>query len=384
MNSTRPSWSNQTKLVIVLALLILFGYLLTRFGAGLIPLILASIVAYVLTPLVNGLQQKTRLPRILVVLVTYILVIGLIGFLLSQVIPPLVMQVKGVIGDIDKIILQIRQGTSLKWVIAGITIDLNWIYSHFNGSIEGLLQPLFGSTFTVVKNVLSSLVWVVFIIVVSIYLIKDSASLAKWFEGLPPPAYHDDYVALRDEIMQIWSSFFRGQLILALIVSLIWTIIGLLIGLRFALVLGVFAGLLEFLPSLGHGIWLVTASAIAWIDGSNWIPVPPFFFMLIVIGLALVFQQFDLNYLIPRIIGRSVHLPPLVVILGIVAGASLAGVLGIMLAAPSIASLRVIGRYIYGNLIGEESPTETIVSPLPRPVLLWWRKPGRSYPKTTE
>jgi predicted PurR-regulated permease PerM len=72
--------------------------------------------------------------------------------------------------------------------------------------------------------------------------------------------------------------------------------------------------------------------------------------MLIVMALHLVYQQFDLNYLIPRIIGRSVHLPPLVVILGIVSGAVLAGVLGIFLAAPTIASARVLGRYIFSNL----------------------------------
>ena len=72
--------------------------------------------------------------------------------------------------------------------------------------------------------------------------------------------------------------------------------------------------------------------------GSTWLPIPNWVFALIIISLHLVFEQFDLNYLIPRIIGRSVHLPPLVVILGIVTGAVLAGVLGILLAAPTIAS----------------------------------------------
>jgi predicted PurR-regulated permease PerM len=72
--------------------------------------------------------------------------------------------------------------------------------------------------------------------------------------------------------------------------------------------------------------------------------------------LHLVYQQVDLNYLIPRIIGRSVRLHPLVVILGIVAGATLAGVLGIVLAAPTIASARVLGRYIRGYLVDEGGP----------------------------
>jgi predicted PurR-regulated permease PerM len=97
--------------------------------------------------------------------------------------------------------------------------------------------------------------------------------------------------------------------------------------------------------------------------------------MLIVIGLHLIFEQFDLNYLIPRIIGRRVHLPPLVVILGIVAGAVLAGVLGILLAAPTIASARVLGRYVYANLFDLDPFPNTSTSPLPPPNPRWWQHP---------
>jgi predicted PurR-regulated permease PerM len=96
--------------------------------------------------------------------------------------------------------------------------------------------------------------------------------------------------------------------------------------------------------------------------------------MLIVIGLHLVYQQFDLNYLIPRIIGRSVHLPPLVVILGIVTGAVLAGVLGILLAAPTIASARVLGRYVYANLFDMDPFSRPAAPPLQPPNPRWWRK----------
>jgi predicted PurR-regulated permease PerM len=131
---------------------------------------------------------------------------------------------------------------------------------------------------------------------------------------------------------------------------------------------------MEFLPSVGHGIWLSVASLLAFFVGSTWIPLPNWAFMLILIGIHLVYQQFDLNYLIPRIIGRSVQLPPLVVILGIVTGAILAGVLGIWLAAPTIASARVIGRYLYTNLFEEPHPHPgEFVASLPPPNPRWWQ-----------
>jgi predicted PurR-regulated permease PerM len=88
----------------------------------------------------------------------------------------------------------------------------------------------------------------------------------------------------------------------------------------------------------------------------------------------MFYQQFDLNYLIPRIIGKRVQLSPLVVILGIVAGAVLAGVLGILLAAPTIASARVLARYVYANLLDTDPFPVTVTQPTQPPEPYWWRR----------
>jgi hypothetical protein len=93
-----------------------------------------------------------------------------------------------------------------------------------------------------------------------------------------------------------------------------------------------------------------------------------------VIGLHLFYQQFDLNYLIPRVIGRRLHLPPLVIILGIVGGALLAGVLGVVLAAPTIASSRLVGRYLYANLLDLPPFPGPVAEDLPPPNPRWWKK----------
>jgi predicted PurR-regulated permease PerM len=108
--------------------------------------------------------------------------------------------------------------------------------------------------------------------------------------------------------------------------------------------------------------------------GSTWLRIPNWAFTFLIIGLHIFFQQFDLNYLIPRIVGRRLHLPPLVVILGIVTGALLAGVMGILLAAPTIASARVIGRYIYASLVDADPFPEIAIPPLPPPNPRWWRR----------
>jgi predicted PurR-regulated permease PerM len=374
MDAIRPRWSPVTKVIVSLLLIALFVYLLFRFSIILAPLVLAMILAYVLTPLVNSVQNRFGLHRGLSAVLIYLLVLLVIVALLAAILPALAEQMDELNLDLQRVLGQVGGWWTHPFTFAGLVIDLEAVAGSAIGSLQGMAEPFIGQTLGLVVDVISSLVWVIFIVVVSIYLVKDGPKLRLWLQELVPPPYRGDYIRLRDEIGLIWSAFFRGQLVLALVVVVIFTTAGLVLGLPFALAMALLAGLLEFLPSIGHAIWLVAASLLALFVGSTWIPLPNWAFMLLVIGLHMVYQQFDLNYLIPRIIGRSVHLPPLVVILGIVTGAVLAGVLGILLAAPTIASARVIGRYIYANLFDLDPFPETYSPTLPPPNPNWWRK----------
>jgi predicted PurR-regulated permease PerM len=152
----------------------------------------------------------------------------------------------------------------------------------------------------------------------------------------------------------VWSSFFRGQLILSLTVAVILGTVSAILGLPQPILLGIWGGLLEFLPSIGTIIWGATAILLAILRGSSYLPLPPVAFVLVVIGVYVAFAQLDINVLIPNIIGGSIRLHPIVVLLGVIVGMQIGGVLGIALAAPTIASLRVVGRYIYGMLFDLE------------------------------
>ena len=102
---------------------------------------------------------------------------------------------------------------------------------------------------------------------------------------------------------------------------------------------------------------MVTAAVLMLIHGSTWLPLPHWAAAVLIVGIHLVFQQVDLNYLIPRLIGRRVRLHPAVVIVGVFAGAIAAGVLGVVLAAPVIATARVVGRFLRAHLYdGEAAP----------------------------
>lgn len=374
MENSRPHWTNSTKIIVSLLVLAFSIFLLYKFSAIITPLIICIILAYILSPVVNLIQNRLHIHRAVSILIAYILVVLIIIGVLMLIIPPLAEQVSGLNVDIQLLLQNLEHILGRRYHIAGQVIDLSAVISQVTETLSNVMTPVFSQTLALVGDVITSVVWVIFIAVVSFYLIRDDLVLRDYFEKLIPPAYRQDFVTLRSEINHIWSGFFRGQLILALVVAIIFSVIGLILGIPFSLAMAIFAGLLEFLPSVGHGIWFVTASILTLSLGSTWLPLPNWMFMLIVMALHLVYQQFDLNYLIPRIIGRSVHLPPLVVILGIVSGAVLAGVLGIFLAAPTIASARVLGRYIFSNLFDLPPFPESVVSQLPPPNPNWWRK----------
>jgi predicted PurR-regulated permease PerM len=332
------------------SLLVLGVYVLFRFSVLIIPLIIAAILAYVLSPLVSSVQARSRLPRGASTGIVYLIALGVMALVPILVVPALLEQLESLNLDFQSIILSIESFLSRPLVIGGLNIDVSQVVVQAESSLRAILEPLFGQTLGFAVDVLTSLVWIIFILIVSFYLVKDGVRFTEWVESLFPPNLRQDVRRLRVEINAIWSAFFRGQLLLVLIVGFIITIGSLIVGLPFALAMGVLAGLLEFLPSLGHGIWLVIAALLMLFRGSTWIPLPNWILTLVVIGLHGVFQQVDLNILIPSIIGRRMRLHPLVVILGIVAGATLAGVLGILLAAPTIASMRVVGRYVQARL----------------------------------
>ena len=374
-NNTQPRWSSQTKIIVallILAVLIILGY---RFQSVLAPIVLSIILAFVLVPLVNRIQQRLKFARGLAILLVYLLLLAILGLTLWLVIPLILRELKGFTVDLQQMVAQTKIFFEGEISIGGLIINGPDIYAQIISTIQDIAASLVGKTITAITKVAELVIWFVFILIVSFYFIKDNQAIIRWLEDLAPADYRPDVARIRSEFNIIWSAFFRSQLLLSLLVAVIISTIGLLIGMPFALLMGIIAGLLEFMPSLGHAIWLILASSMALFLGSTWMPIPNWAFLLVVLACHIIFTQFDLNYLIPRLIGRSVKLPPVVVILGIVAGAALAGVLGVVLAAPTIASMRVLGRYIYARLADQDPfPEQHAYKTLPPPEPRIWKK----------
>lgn len=317
------------------------------------PFILAAVVAYILNPLVDALEQRTRCSRTCIVVILYILlIIGLI-VLIVLVTPTLVHQVRAINIDLESIGARIRQllDDYQHVEIAGFPVDVLALVGEVRGAIQSIVSFVAARTGGLVFGVLSGLVWVVLILLVSFYLLKDVRQIKQQALRLLPEAYQSDIDDLVFQINGVLSSYLRGQIVLMLVVGMVTGVALAVVGVRNALLLGILAGLLEVIPTIGPVMAAIPAVVIALFQGSTHLALDNHWFALLVIGLYTFIQQVENNLLVPRIIGSSVNLHPVVVIFGVLAGASLAGVLGVLLAVPTISIGRILATYVYHKLM---------------------------------
>jgi len=334
------------------------------------PLVIGAIVAYVFQPVVRLIRRLTRLPLGVATGLMYLILLALVipvGALLTPAIIDQVIYMRRELISVARYLNTSVADTTIQ--VAGFELGVRELVRQVTAALTSFITSLATESIRYVLDAARIVLLVVFTFVIGFYLTRDADRALGWVRGLVPPDYRADVDRLIAEIDTIWSAFFRGQVFLSLLVAAILTLVSAVLGLPSPLLLGVWGGLLEFLPSIGHAIWGLTVVIIALLEGSTYLPLPNLVFALVVFGAYIAFTQFDLNFLIPHMIGRRVHLHPVVVILGVIIGASVGGVLGVALAAPTIASLRIIMRYVYARLFD--------LDPFPPPSVLSVPGPAR-------
>jgi len=348
------SWSETTKWLVIISSLLALVWIITRFSQIIAPLVIALILAYVLNPPVRFLTTRTRLSRTLAVASIYLALIVILSLVLVAFVPSLIEQVASINVDFQNIVEGISRFFEQPLFIFGFYVDLLDVYQEVSGTLQSIVSPLASQTVSFLIGLASGFAWLIFVLIVSFYLLKDLGKLGRSIYKLVPADYRYEVRRLGEEVNVIWNAFFRSQLVLC---AAIGTIVGVtmrVVGVRNALILGIIAGVLEIIPNIGPTIAAIPAVLIAYFQGSTYLSLSNGWFALLVIGLYVVIQQLENNILVPRIIGRSLNLHPLVVIIGAIAGASLAGILGMFLAAPTLASLRIVGNYAHCKLLDLE------------------------------
>lgn len=388
-------WSKPTKYIAGVSVILLIIFILYLGRSVLAVLIIAALIAMIVRPLIVWLHRRGRLPRGLAVAVVYLLLIFLIPLLLTLAVPA-VIEAFTYFATLDYAAI-LEQAT--KWLqsslilLRNLDFPIQTVDMYFEqlaeslliqlepatpveppepppvgqiiGSLTDALRATLGAATNVVGIVFSRIALLIFLILSSIYMSLGADTYRAEVLRLVPPVYRPEISVLLARILRTWNAFFRGELTLIIVIGVV-TWLGLsILGLPGAASLGIIAGLLEIVPNIGPVIAAIPAIVVALLQGSTTLPVTNIGMVLIVIGFYIIVQQLENNLIVPRVLGDAVDLPALVVMSGVLIGASAFGILGALLATPVIASLREILVYIHRKILGEVpyAPDEVVMDP---------------------
>jgi predicted PurR-regulated permease PerM len=370
-------WSDTTKRWVALGLVLAGIALLYRVRSLLPPVIVACLLAYLLSPVVERLV-RLRLSRNVAAVISYVMLLLALVVAASILVPMVVQQISSINVDIQKIyesILRIM-GRYQTITILDYPIELSDVFAKLEDSLIQLVtgfasrsaEEMLALAFGVASSFASTFVWLIFVLVVSFWLVKDADEIRAGVHGLVPLDYREEVEELWGEVGSVWDAFFRGLLLLSLTVGVVTGTMTWVLGVKNALLLGILAGVLEVVPSIGPIVACIPAVLIAYFQGSTHLPIANGWFALLVLGLYVLVQQVENNFLAPRILGGSVKIHPLVVLVGAIGGYAVGGIVGAFLAAPVIGTFKILGSYLYRKLteveaepaeVAEATTTET-------------------------
>ena len=357
-----PPWSRATRLWVLtlVVFLSLFVWWQVRQFTGMV--VLAFLLTYLLAPVIERMQRHGRFNRFSATVAVY-------AGLATVLIVGAVLLGKGVVSGLatvdprsvwDETVAELFQLLPARLTLLGRSLDLQAVYAQMQRDLDSVgtvaiqaLRPMsvnwvVGAATTVAFIGLSVLV----VFFTSFYLSLDGAAIVAYFEAKTPPAYRPVLGTLLAQVNGVWQDFFRGQMILALTVGAMTTLGLVTLGVRYAVTLGLIAGVLEVVPRVGPVVATIPAVVVALVHPSSTLPgLPTVVFVVLVVGLYILIQAAENNILVPRILGGSVNLPPAVMLVGALAGAALGGVVGILLAAPVLGSIRVLGSWLHYQLV---------------------------------
>ena len=316
------------------------------------PFIVASVLAYALTPLVDRLDAafQGRVPRVLAVVLVELLFVLLALGLVLMIVPILVKEMPLMRDQLPVLLDQIN--TSLQPLLRkmGVKLSLDlpsikaFVMTYLNANFEDTLGSVLASVKIGGSAAMAVLGNAVLIPVALFYLLMEWEHFMKSLRTLIPPrlrAASDSFLAESDQVL---GEYLRGQLVVMGVLAVFYSAGLALFGLDLALPIGAFTGLAVFVPYLGFGLGMVLALLAGLLEFSSSGGVAQAVLMVAVVyGLGQLVESF---FLTPRLVGERIGLHPLAVIFSLLAFGQLFGFIGILVALPVSAVLLVAMRRV--------------------------------------
>ncbi len=319
----------------------LFILTILLFKAVLLPFVMGIAVAYLLNPIVNKFGEVgfNRGPAAMMILVGFlILILGFIGIVSPIVYRELLQFGEDLPAYIERFWDMMTPVTAMvEQYIGGVE----------KGNLESLLKENAGSATKAAKIVIEQIAAggqavvdmisvAVFMPIVAYFMMKEWPAVTKWCRDLMPRHSEEVIMGLIKQIDEKLSGFVRGQITVAVVLGVAYAVALTLAGLKYGFLIGLMSGLLSVIPMVGSAVGLVVSVAVAWFQMGE--PT----FVLLIAGIFIGGQVIEGNFLTPKLVGDSVGLHPLWVFFALLAGGSLLGILGMLLAVPVAAVIGVL------------------------------------------
>ena len=347
-------WSSQrrNRLLLIVGLLGLVCVALWLARGALFPYLLGLVLAYLMLPLVNRLDQvcqrvikRPHLARPIAILLVYLMTIALVVAFFSVVAPVAGGQFRVLWLNRDVLMLRLQAwaASGLEWYRLTVPLDLQATIAdalqRVGGTLAGGVQAGVMRTVGVLSSTVSFVLGIIVVPFWLFYILNDEIRVVRGVLSLVPPRFRADFRNAFRIVDRILSAYIRGQLLLCLFIGVMATVGLTLLGVQFPVALGLIAGLLEVLPFIGPILGLVPAVIVATIQA----PILGLWTLLLFIGI----QQIENVLLVPRISGKAVELHPALIMVVLVVGNEVAGLLGMLIVVPLTAIGRDLFKYFY-------------------------------------
>lgn len=383
--SESPGWGSTTKLVVGLTIVAIVAALVVRFRNFIGPIILAAILAYLLHPLVEWLSKVARISWRGAVNIVYILFVILLVGLSTLTGLAVSQQLQNLIDFVSRFVNQLPElaaGLSSQVYMIG-PFELNlaqFDIQTITDQVLGILQPLLGRAGGIISSFATGAVgvlgWIAFVLLVSYFLLADASQVQGRFLGLDIPGYASDSLHLGRELQKIWDAYIRGQLIIIALVVISYSILMSILGMRFAFGIAILAGLAKFVPYVGPLTSGIVTALVAFFQVSNYYGLDSLQYAILVVAASILLDQIFDNLITPRFLGATLGVHPAAVLVTALIATNLIGIIGLVLAAPVLATIQLIGRYTLRKMFDLDPFPEdkSLVQPVKMPWMRWERR----------
>jgi predicted PurR-regulated permease PerM len=331
------------KTVLITASLALFLYFILISSDILIPFVAAMILAYMLDPVVNYME-RWKIPRtaaIILLIFFSLSVLVLIGII---VFPLIRMQVEYLVENTPLYIERIKALASpfLDRITASHSQQVEQILEEgmkrFSAIPLQLIKAISSFLVNTVSNFINFIIMAIDVLIIPValfYLLRDFEKIKKTVKDYLPPASKDEIIKTIKEIDTVLGAFIRGQLTVSLILALLYCVGLLIVGVPMGLLIGLVAGLANIVPYFGLVVGLLPSLLMAFLQFRD---INHLIGVLLVFGVAQFLEGY---FITPKVVGEKVGLHPVVIMIAVLVGAKFFGFIGILLAVPAAAVIKV-------------------------------------------